>query len=178
MYRFTPYILILLCINFYCSEFNNPITPTHIYNNYYRYEDIAIFEITLSPSKLRLRSSWGFYPNFIDTPAVVLYLKTDVDFTKKYPVLNEQNSTFKYTVFYDSTIAGNPPIDYYTIILLSIKNDTADTSYLTTNSYYYGIEVSTNLEFINYPKKLLWQVRINQRRETYILPPEPYAYIF
>lgn len=126
---------------------------------------------------MRFQSFWGFYPDPIDTPIAVLYLKTDVDFTKKYPVLDEQNSTFKYTVYYDSTIAGNPTIYYYTIILLSIKDGTADTSYLNTDSYHH-LEVATNLEFINYPKKLIWQARIKQRRETYILPPEPYAYIF
>ena len=172
MSKFIPYILlILLCINFYCGHFNNPVEPTHTLNCYYRKDG---FEILIMPSKVVVQCSDGFYMTTNIVNAIVtLYLKTNTDFSKKYPLLDEENSTFIYKAILDSI--GSNKI-YYTIVLLSTKDNTTDTSYYSHIDGYKCIEIALNNEFMGHPKQFLWQARV-MHNAIYVLPPEPYAYI-
>lgn len=153
-----------------CSYFNNPVEPTHTYGFYYHRAD---YEILVMPSKVGVQSAVGFSTVQKDTPVVALYLKTNTDFSKKYPVLDEQNSTYLYRVFLDSI--GSAKV-YYSIVLLSIKDGTTDTTYYSHTEGYKSIEIALNNEIMDHPEQFLWQVRIKQK-ETSILPPEPYAYV-
>lgn len=111
-------------------------------------------------------------------PIFTLYLKTDVDFSKKYPSLNEQNSNFIYKVFLDTIIFDSMGIvnTYkYEIILSSPEKESNDTTYYDIE-YFFEIVIPLNYEYMNYPKQYLWQTYLKQL-DDYCLPPEPYAYI-
>ena len=172
MSKFIPYILLIfLCINFYCGQFNNPVEPTHTLNCYYRKDG---FEILIMPSKVEIQCSDGFYVTTnIGNTIVTLYLKTNTDFSKKYPLLDEENSTFIYKAILDSVDSNKI---YYTIVLLSTKDNTTDTSYYSNADGDRCIEIALNNEIMGHPKQFLWQTRVKQNA-IYVLPPEPYAYI-
>lgn len=175
-----PYLLTFLCINFYCSEFNNPVKPTHIFSYCYKLY-YPQYNVTIYPTKA-IFQSWSLLYPIMNDPIFTLYLETNVDFSKKYPPLNEQNSNFIYKVFLDSIIdsigANNNLIQIYQyeIILSSTEKDSSDTTYYKSQKYNNYIVISLNNAFMNYPKQFLWQTQLVQL-DKYTLPPEPYAYI-
>ncbi len=75
---------------------------------------------------------------------------------------------------------------FYRITLSSIKDGNCDTSYYETNYVNnYSIKLTLDHEIMNYPKQFLWQTQIAQPgivisspEPYYMLPPEPYAYVF
>ena len=170
--------IVTVCMNFFCSEFNNPIKPTYPVNCYYSQDRI---EIAVLPSKVFLqRNGLNEFPEK-DVPLVVLNLKTNTDFSKEYQSLNEKNSDFIYTILLDSIISSNrtsnnqSSIYQYKIVLSSPDKESSDTSYYKSSIYLY-LEIFLNNTYMNNPKQFLWQARLNLK-ETYILPPKPYAYI-
>jgi len=158
-------------MNFYCGYFNNPVTPTHILDCYFEFNGI---EILVMHDRVRIHHAYGF-PDKVDkdTPAVVLYLKTDTDFSKMYPDLNEYNSTYLYKVFRDSVDSAGI---YYRIIYSSVKSDTTETTFFHTNIENRCIEIKLNNELMGNPKRFLWQTYIKEFSPYNTLPPDPYAY--
>lgn len=163
-------MLVFLCMNFHCSYFNNPVEPTHTYGVYFQWNE---YEVLIRPSKVEFQCAYGFTDIVEkDTPAVVLYLKTDTDFTKKFAELNDQNSTFIYRVFRDSVVMFEV---YYSIVFLSVKDGTTDTTYYNTIENLC-IEIPLNNELMGHPERFLWQTKIKDLKH-YVLPPRPYAYV-
>lgn len=170
----------VLSISLSCSEFNNPINPTYPLKCYYSLNNI---EIAVYPTKVILYSLGPLTPPDKEYPLTVIYLKTDTDFSKIFPSLNNKNSNFIYTVFLDTVIDSvgiNGIFTYqtyhYRIVLSSPEKETSDTNFFQTR-YSGFIEIYLNNIFMNNPKQFLWQAKLNLM-ETYLLPPKPYAYIY
>lgn len=168
----------VLSISLSCSEFNNPIKPTYPVKCYYSLGNI---EIAVCSTKVHLqRTGPAEFPEK-DVPLAVLYIKTDTDFSKEYPLLNENNSNYIYTVFLDTIIDttklnnNSHSIFQYKIVLSSHEKESCDTSYYKS-TYYLYFDIILNYNYMNYPKQFLWQARLYQK-DTYILPPNPYTFI-
>ena len=181
---FKFHLYVLFCLTFNCSQFNNPIKPTHVIDCYYENNS---YKAVIYPTNASIYCGTGLYKYAqLKDNITTLYIKTDADLSKEYSTLNEQNSNFIYKVILDSMYEkigiDSSIIAVYRckVILQSNTSNCYDTSYY---DYYDKYEIIFNLnnKLMNYSKQFHWQARIFKSdvivSDIITLPPKPYVYI-